>query len=118
MEEEKPVYWVGTSKDDLLKMPNDVVDVFGHSIWLVQIGDYPSIAKPLKGLKGTYELRERYNKDTYRVVYIANLKDAVYVLHSFKKKSKTGNATPKQEINLVKERWKQAIEHSKERSRK
>ena len=98
MNEEKPVTWMGSSKEDLLKMPADVCDIFGHSIWQVQIGDYPRNAKPFKGLRRTYELRERYNKYTYRVVYIANLEDAVYVLHSFKKKSKTGYRTHKKTL--------------------
>ncbi len=40
--------------------------------------------------------------------------DLYYVLHTFQKKSKTGSKTPKQEIDLVKERLKRAEEHYRE----
>ena len=38
---------------------------------------------------------------------------AVYVLHVFQKKSKKGIATPKKELDLVKRRLRDAIEHGK-----
>ncbi|MCL4179023.1 MAG: type II toxin-antitoxin system RelE/ParE family toxin [Verrucomicrobia bacterium] len=40
--------------------------------------------------------------------------DLYYVLHTFQKKSKTGSKTPKQELDLVKERLKRAEEHYRE----
>jgi phage-related protein len=40
--------------------------------------------------RGVFELRESYDRNAYRVVYIANLRKAIYVLHAFMKKSKSG----------------------------
>ncbi|VAX25363.1 hypothetical protein MNBD_NITROSPINAE02-688, partial [hydrothermal vent metagenome] len=61
-------------------------------------------AKSLKGLPGVMELVERYDTDTYRAVYIANIKGRVYALHCFKRKSKRGIRTPKEDIDLVRQR--------------
>lgn len=43
------------------------------------------------------------------------LQNAVYVLHAFQKKSKRGNATPRSEMELVKQRLQRAIEIDRER---
>ncbi|MBT3923939.1 MAG: type II toxin-antitoxin system RelE/ParE family toxin, partial [Nitrospina sp.] len=59
------------------------------------------------------ELVERYNKDTYRAVYVANIGGVVYVLHCFKKKSKQGIKTPKEDIDLIRQRLRQAKEEEK-----
>ena len=65
--------------------------------------------KPLKGLSGVFEIKSDYQTDTYRTEYAIKLGNSVYVLHAFKKKSKTGIKTPKQTIDLIKERLKQAL---------
>ena len=57
------------------------------------------------------KLVEDWQSDTFRCVYTVKFAGAVYVLHTFQKKSKTGIKTPKQEIDLVKERLKRAEEH-------
>jgi phage-related protein len=56
---------------------------------------------------------EDWQSDTFRYVYSVRFAGAVYVLHTFQKKSKTGSKTPKQEIDLVKARLKAAEEHYK-----
>jgi phage-related protein len=43
---------------------------------------------------------------TYRAVYTVSLRDSIYVVHAFQKKSKAGIATPKNEIELVRRRLK------------
>lgn len=70
-------------------------------------------AKPLKGFggAGVVEVVEDWQSDTFRCVYSVKFAGAVYVLHTFQKKSKTGGKTPRQEIELVKERLKRAEEH-------
>jgi phage-related protein len=55
-----------------------------------------------------------YQGDTYRAVYTVKLAEAIYVLHAFQKKSKTGISTPKRELDLIQARLKTAIEHSKQ----
>ena len=71
---------------------------------------------PLKGFKGAgvLELVEDFDGDTYRAVYTVKFAEIVYVLHIFQKKSKSGIATPKADINLIESRLKLAQEHYQE----
>lgn len=113
--EEKRVDWVGSSLDDLRAFPDAVQQNFGFELYQLQIGGMPKSAKPLKGknVSGVYELRNSLEGNAYRAVYIAKLKDKIYVLHCFKKKSKSGIATPKKDLELIRSRLKLAIEDSK-----
>jgi phage-related protein len=73
-------------------------------------------AKPLKSFQGgTLEVISDHRGDTFRTVYTVRLEHAVYVLHAFQKKSKQGIATPRTEIEVVKQRLKRAIEIDRER---
>ena len=56
-----------------------------------------------------------HSGDTWRVVYTVRFSDAVYVLHAFQKKSKSGIATPKKEIDLIKRRLAEAERDYRER---
>ncbi len=68
-------------------------------------------AKPLKGVgKGVFEIVTRFDSDTYRTVYAVQIGSRIYVLHVFQKKSPKGIKTPKKDIDLIKSRYKQAIE--------
>ena len=58
---------------------------------------------------GVFELREAYDKNAYRVMYVVKLKKAVYVLHAFMKKSKSGIELPKVDANLIRSRLQRAI---------
>jgi phage-related protein len=111
----KPLQWVGSSKKDLLAMPNDVLDVFGFALHLAQTGKKHDQAKPLKGFggAGVLEVVEDYMGDTYRAVYTVKIADAVYVLHCFQKKSKSGIETPKYEMDLIRDRLRAAQAHAK-----
>ncbi|AIE85948.1 Phage family protein [Fimbriimonas ginsengisoli Gsoil 348] len=84
----------------------------GYALYLAQSGDKPPSAKPLKGFGGAsvLELVENYDGDTYRAIYTVRFEDAVYVLHCFQKKSKSGTATPQQDIELVRSRLRTAEE--------
>ena len=96
-------------------MPEDVQDTFGHALYLAQTGDKHRAAKPLKGFSGAgvLEVVEDYEGNTYRAVYTVRFGEAIYVLHVFQKKSKSGISTPKQEIDLIESRLKQAQEMHK-----
>lgn len=110
----KPIDWVGASRDDLKSFPDEVQQVLGFGLYQVETGEMPSSAKPFKGeLSGVYELRESHEGNAYRAVYIAKLKEKIYVLHCFQKKSKSGIATPPKDIGLIAQRLKLAIEDSK-----
>lgn len=104
----KPLVWVGSSKRDLKKLPDDVKDSFGFALYLAQIGERAISAKPFKGLSGVVELVENHDGDTYRAMYTARFGGVVYVLHAFQKKSKRGIKTPKQDVDLVRRRLREA----------
>ena len=64
-----------------------------------------------------FEIVTRFNTDTYRTVYVAQIGQRVYILHTFQKKAKKGRKTPGQEVDLIKHRYKQAVEMEKEASK-
>lgn len=102
----KPVEWVGSSLRDLKAMPRDAQREIGYALDMVQHGKIPNNAKPMKGFGGVsvMEIVENFNTDTYRAIYTVKFRDVVYVLHCFQKKSKSGIATSKQDIDLIKAR--------------
>ena len=106
----KPVKWVGSSKRDLVAMPEDVKDVFGHAIDLAQAGGKHRDAKVLAGFgsAGVVEVVEDHHGDTYRAVYTVKFAGWIYVLHCFQKKSKSGIATPQPDLDLIASRLKAA----------
>jgi phage-related protein len=118
----KPLFWIGSSREDLREFPEDVKDAMGFALHLAQIGKKHLHAKPLKGFGGAsvLEVVEDEAGDTYRAVYAVRFAKAVYVLHAFQKKSKTGVKTPKKELDLIRDRLKSAEMHyekwSKERA--
>jgi len=105
----KPVVWIATSKDDISAMPDPVKASFGHRLSEVQEGMTPLDMKPLPQFGGgVFELRERFDGNAYRVMYVVALRKAVYVLHAFMKKSKSGIGLPKADAELIKLRLKRA----------
>ncbi|MBL4795990.1 MAG: type II toxin-antitoxin system RelE/ParE family toxin [Oleispira sp.] len=110
---QRDLAFIGSALKDLQQLPDEVKRMIGFDLHIVQDGETPATAKHLKGLSGVMELVERYDKDTYRAVYVTNIGDVVYVLHCFKKKSKQGIKTPKADIDLIKQRLRQAQEESK-----
>jgi phage-related protein len=106
----KPLLWIGSAKRDIAEMPDEVQQVFGFALYYAQIGLLHEAAKPLKGFgsAGVVEIVDDWRGNTYRAVYTVRFASAVYVLHCFEKKSKRGIETPKREIDLIRERLKQA----------
>ena len=108
--------WIGSTKKDLLALPEEVVDVFGYALYLAQTGSKHDQAKPLRGFgsAGVLEVVEDRRGDTYRAVYTVQYAARVFVLHVFQKKSKSGIATPKPDLDLIKNRLKVAAKRAKE----
>lgn len=111
----KPLVWMASAKKDLMAMPDDVQDTFGYALHLAQAGEKHDQAKPLKGFgsAGVLEVVEDSDGGTYRAVYTVRFGNAVYVLHCFQKKSTHGIATPKPDIDLIRDRLKVAEVHAK-----
>lgn len=112
----KPVGWIASSLGDLKSFPEDVQDEIGHALLQAQRGKKHNRAKPLRGFGGAsvLEIVESYDGDTYRAVYTVRFAEMIFVLHCFQKKSKSGIATPKQDIDLIRARFRQAEKEYKE----
>jgi phage-related protein len=106
---EKPLFWVGSSRKDLLRFPTAVRMRLGVALGVAQFGGKHPDAKPWKGDGGgVLEVVEDHRGDTFRAVYTVRFEGAVYVLHSFQKKSKTGIKTSKADQDLIASRLKDA----------
>ena len=114
--EEKPLTWLGSSKEDLLALPIDARKFFGDALDFAQRGEQHDAAKPLKGFggAGVLEIVEDDAGGTYRAVYTVKFTEAVFVLHCFQKKSKSGIATPKEDMDIIRARLKVAEALAKE----
>ena len=106
---EKPLFWVGSSKEDLLAFPDAVQDEMGTALSVAQFGGKHPSAKPWRGEgPGVFEIVDDHRGDTYRAVYTVRFAHAVYVLHAFQKKSPSGIRTSKKDIDLIKRRLNEA----------
>lgn len=101
--QEKPLVWIGGSKKDLMALPVDVKQFFGHALDFAQREHQHSAAKEMKGFggAGVLEVVENDIGGTYRAVYTVKFEAAVLVLHCFQKKSKSGIATPKADMEII-----------------
>jgi len=109
-EELKPVEWLGSTLEDLRVLPDPVQDDFGYALYLSQTGDKHPRAKPLRGHHGAgvLEVVRQHDAEAYRAIYTVRFAEAVYVLHVFQKKSKSGIATPAAEMRVVETRLNEA----------
>jgi phage-related protein len=99
----KPISFLGNSLEWLREFPEGARQDAGYQLDQVQRGKQPSDFKPMASVdKGVEELRVWDDAGTYRVIYLARLKDAVSVLHAFQRKSR---ATGKQDIETAKTRY-------------
>jgi phage-related protein len=107
----RPVIWIGSSKDDISALPDEVKMSFGMRLYELQLGGTPADMKALAQFgTGVYELRESFDGSAFRVVYVVKLKKGLYVLHAFQKKSKSGIGLPKRDKELIETRLARAKE--------
>ncbi len=100
----KLLNFVGSSLDDLRNFPDEARRAAGFELRAVQNGLEPSDWKPMQVIgPGVKEIRI-YVLGEVRVIYVAKLRSAVYVLHAFQKKARK---TSQREIDLARQRYKQ-----------
>lgn len=100
----KTLYWLGTSLEDLKTFPVDVRIEAGTALRLVQQGVNPRDWKPMPDVgKGVREIRIRDQAGAFRVFYVVESGEAVYVLHAFQKKAQR---TSQQDLDKGKARYK------------
>jgi phage-related protein len=106
---EKPLFWVGSAKRDLLSFPEAVRDGIGIALSVAQFGGKHPSANPWKGEgAGVFEVVEDHQGGTYRAVYTVKFEGAVYALHAFQKKSPSGIRTSRTDKELIAQRLKMA----------
>lgn len=99
----KAITFLGNALECLREFPEEARQDAGYQLDRVQRGRQPSDFKPMPSVgKGVEELRVWDDSGTYRVIYLARLQEAVYVLHAFQKKTQT---TSKQDIEVAKGRY-------------
>ncbi|MGA7806208.1 type II toxin-antitoxin system RelE/ParE family toxin [Bradyrhizobium sp.] len=110
-----PLAFVGSSLEDLSGFPDKVKSRIGFALRTAQRGGNHPDAKPLKGFKGAgiLEIVSDFDGNTFRAVYTVRIRGVIYVLHAFQKKSKSGIATPKTEIDKIKRRLQEAESYEK-----
>ncbi len=107
----RPLVWLGNSRRNISAFPAEVQKSIGDELQLIQFGGMPRDVKPFKGIgSGVFEIALRHDTDAYRTVVAVQLGRRIYVLHAFQKKSKSGIATPKHEVDLIRQRYKEAKE--------
>ncbi len=99
---ERPIVWIGSSREDLRQFPQEARRKAGFEVRAVQRGHDPTDFKPMPSVGlGVYEIRIQTDS-AYRVFYVAKFEEAVYVLHAFQKKTQK---TAKHDIEIGQQRY-------------
>lgn len=108
---QRQISWIKAARKDFEGFPLAAQDEIMDALSFAADGNMPTIAKPMKGFgSGVFEIALRHRGDAYRAVYTVQIDDDLWVIHAFKKKSKSGIKTPKPDIDLIHERIKRLKE--------
>jgi phage-related protein len=95
----KRIFFLGDTLDIIRDFPLFARSEVGAELRRVQMGLEPTDWKPMKTVgSGVREIRVRDESGAYRVIYVLNKADAIYVLNAFQKKTQK---TPKHELDLA-----------------
>lgn len=73
----KPVIWLGDTLATLRTFPQEVRDEIGYALYLAEVREKYSEAKPLKGFgPGVLEVVSDHRGDTFRAVYTRSVRRA------------------------------------------
>jgi phage-related protein len=112
----KSLIWLGSSRRDFMEFPEEVKSEMGYALFQAQAGGRHRKAKTFRGGgdAGVVEMIDDHRGDTYRTVYTVRFAAAVYVLHAFQKKSKSGISTPRSDLDIIDQRLRNAAKLHKE----
>ncbi len=111
---EKPLFWVGSSLENLRSFPAAARRIAGHQLHRMQHGLDAADSKPMPGVgPGVYELRIRA-RGAYRVFYVTRFAEGVYVLHAFRKKTQR---TRKADLEMGRQRLRELQRQRQTRDR-
>ena len=101
----RPISWIRAARKDFEDFPEAVQSRCLGALTIIAEGRTPDVAKPLVGFgSGVFELAMRHRGDAFRLACAVQLGTDVWVVHCFQKKSKSGIATPKPELDLIRSR--------------
>lgn len=107
----RPIQWITAARKDFAAFPAGAQELCLDALSVAAEGSKADIAKPMTGLgSGVFEIALPFRGNAFRVVYLVQLADELWVVHAFQKKSTQGIKTPKREIDLVKDRIKRLKE--------
>ena len=105
------ISWLKGALRDFQSFPVEVQEEAALALSMAARGGKADTAKPFKGAGGgTFEIALKYRGDAFRIVYAVKIGEALWVIHAFQKKSKTGIKTPQVEIDLIHDRLKRLKE--------
>jgi len=82
------VVWLGGTKEVTAAFPAAIKEDLGFQLYRLQKGQKPLRSRPMKSIgSAVFELKEQDHHCWYRVIYTLQIKNKIYVLHSFKKQS-------------------------------
>jgi phage-related protein len=113
-DEIRRLWYLGRSLEDMLGFPEPIRDEIATALEVARLGGKHPKAKPWHGLGSSIFEIALNGKDAFRTVYCVRFKRAIYVLHAFQKKSKSGRKTPITEVNVITRRLKVAEQHYRE----
>ena len=100
--DEKIIVWIGASRDDVRRFPREARRKAGLELRAVQREQEPTDFRPIPSVaSGVYEIRIHVH-GAYRVFYVAKFEEAIYVLHTFQKKTQK---TAKHDIEIGRQRY-------------
>lgn len=109
----KKIVWLGTTNLIVKEYPINVRREIGYNLDRVQRELNPCDCKPMANIGvGVKEIRI-HEENEYRVLYVAKFKEAIYVLHSFVKKTQQ---TAKKDLVIAKNRYAEILDIRKELS--
>jgi phage-related protein len=111
MRDVRRISWIRAARKDFEEFPEDVQDDMRDALTLAAEGELSDAAKPFKGFDGgVFEIALRHRGDAFRAIYAVKIDVDIWVIHAFKKKSKSGVKTPQVDVDLIRERLKRLKE--------
>ena len=110
MKEKALIRWLGNSYKDLMSFPKPVIEEVASELERLQLGERPKFSRSLRSVgKKVFELKQRDHSSWYRIVYLAEIKGIIFILHCFKKKSRK---TSRNDLKIIANRLKIAIKEA------
>ena len=104
----KRLVWLGSSIEELRSWPAEAQRDTGYQLFKIQSGMNPSDWKPMPSVGGGVQEIRIHCDTEYRVIYLAKLAEAVYVLHVFEKRVRK---TPQAAIEVARRRLQLLLSH-------